>query len=283
MKPTIQILTRSFVLALAIATPTIAASAEGTVSAAPAAPLAVGPAQVEAMLQWSDIVTHLADLAELDYAHPGILDVAPRAVDEILAAEDDDPASFAVAFGESTVDVVHKYRDFSDVDRGDEVSAVEIEAKARRQLACLGLDRFDLPEVRVRQLMRASSDEPNQPEALAFKVFADLMIDGVRVEGPRVSLSYYLDGGLHKLRVRWPEMTMDQNSTGQPWTLARLAPRVHRELAGHPLARVSGALDLSAGFSVREGRIVRMVSIRGMLEGGGDSRRWGVLNVGLDS
>lgn len=283
MKSATQTLTGSFLLALMTATPTFAASATPIAPPVAADAPTVSAVRVEAMLQWSGVVAQLGDLEELDYAHPGILDAAPRAIEQILADEDDEPSSFSVTFGESAVDLVHKYRNFSDVIAGADVGTVEIEAKAREHLGRLGLDRFDLPELRVRQLMRASSDAPDAPQALAYKVFADLVIDGVPVEGPRVTLSYFLDGSLHKLRVRWPEMSMDSNSSRRPWTLQRILPRVQRELSQHPLAHISGPLDLAAAFMVREGRIVPVVSITGMLEGPDEARRWGVLNVALDS
>ena len=275
-------LAATLILGLAT-TPAGAAVTDAAVSGAPRVDSAVamaGAAQIPALLQEYNIAHELNLLAASDYAHPGLADAAPGAIQDILEQAGDEPGHYQINSDDpATLFIVNRSRDFGAVQPGNEVSRTEIETSARQLLARLGIEEFDISELRVRRLMRATSDAPDSPQPMAYKVFGDLHIGNARVEGPKVLISYYLDGVLQKVRIHWPRMEMDPAFMGVNWTMERILPQVQAAVAAHPLGSIDGALRLNVAYALEAGLLRPVVTVTGMLSDGDGSGRWGILEI----
>jgi hypothetical protein len=250
------------------------ASEQQTAAEAPAA------SQLYSLLQEYEIAHGLDMLAAGDYAHPGLADAAPGAIEDILEQAGDDPEHYLVdASDPSTLVIVNQIRDFSAVLPGNQASRSEIEESARRLLARLGIEEFDVSDLRVRRLMRATSETPDAATPLAYRVFGDLRISNARVVGPKILIGYYLDGVLQKARIQWPEMEMDRSFAGVSWATERIVPQVRPALAAHPLGHIDGPLRFDVVLDLQQGLLRPMVTATGMLSDGAGSGRWGVLEI----
>lgn len=181
--------------------------------------------------------------------------------------------------------IVNRSKHFGDVPAPAIVPAQVIEQQAQADLLALGISLDPAQTLVVDEMMRAPSSDPTQAEPVAYKVFVDLELGGHRVAGPRVILSYYLDGELHKVSARWPEVVGSAPSSLSPWS--NVEALVYGALATHPLGAETHPLSAEARLTIVDGFLRQEVVIRGLLSagpGGGpifgeDTGRIGELNI----
>lgn len=185
---------------------------------------------------------------------------------------------FLVAPGRDQLLIQHASKLFSDVPAAQQVGETQILAAAQADLNAIGLSLGEGQTLKVDRLMRASSDDPDNPELAAYKVFVGLEIDGRPVEGPRAVLSYFTDGELHKVSASWPAI----DSAGGPGPLpsaGAILSAVYSKLAAHPLGAETNPIEADAGLTVDGGTLRHVVQVRGLLDNGDGQGRLGQLDV----
>ena len=186
--------------------------------------------------------------------------------------------SFRIAEGAEQLYIHHRWRVFSDVPPHAAVSEGVIAQQAGQDLALLGIPLPAKQQLRVDRLMRASSKAPGQPEAVAYKVFVGLELAGTPVVGPRLVLSYYLDGTLHKVAGHWPQIDAAAGPPAPP-PMPLVRDLVFSALKTHPLGAETHPRRAAAELSVVAGQLRHSVRVSGLLDNGMGGGRIGELEV----
>lgn len=174
---------------------------------------------------------------------------------------------FLVAPDRDQLLILHTSKLFSDVAPAEEVTEAQILASANADLNAIGLQLGEGQTLKVDRLMRASSDDPSNPDLAAYKVFVGLEINGRPVMGPRVVLSYFTDGELHKVSASWPAIDSPSGAGPLPSGSAILSA-VYAKLEVHPLGAETNPLEADAAMTVEGGVLRHVVQVRGMLDNG---------------
>lgn len=174
---------------------------------------------------------------------------------------------FRVDPTQNELSIRHKSKLFSDVPASAVVGEAQILTQAQADLAILDVALGEGQSLEVSELMRASSTDPDHPNLAAYKVFVDLEIDGHPVLGPRLVLSYFLDGELHKVSATWPEIDSASGPAPLPSPGAILTA-VYGKLAAHPLGAETNPLEAGAALTVDGGELHHVVLVQGLLDNG---------------
>ncbi|NVB42773.1 hypothetical protein G6O69_33435 [Pseudenhygromyxa sp. WMMC2535] len=252
-------------------------------------PLTIDEQGVGSLLSAGGVGSDLLEQAEVSYTGAAItakpaIKIEALTGEEIVDAESIDGEilgstknySFRVDQSRNQMHVRHSWRAFDDVVAGTEVDEATILQTASADLQALGVSLGAGQVLSVDKLMRASSTNPQQPEVVAYKVFVNLELDGHPVLGPKLVLSYYLDGQLHKLSARWPAVNSGPPSLP---TAAAIQSQVFTALAAHPLGAETNPLSASAQLGVVSGQLRHVIMISGLLDNGEGSGRQGELDV----
>lgn len=252
-------------------------------------PMTIDSAGVGQLLAVGGVGPKLQAQAQLDYTSPAIVE-QPGAKIEALTGEpildaglvDGDLVGvtpsyrFRVSTSGDQFLIRHRSRRFSDVPASAVVPESAILQQATADLALLGVNLGAGQSLSVDRLMRAASTNPQQPEAVAYKVFVKLELNGRPVSGPKLVLSYYLDGELHKLSAHWPEI---HSGPPAPPSSAAIQSQVFAALSTHPLGAESNPLTADAYLVVVGGQLRHVVAIEGLLDNGLGDGRYGELAV----
>lgn len=233
----------------------------------------------------------LSKAAEVRYTHPGVtLARYPALLKSALGEQvvdatsvgsrtvgDTETFTFAIDEEKGTLVLRNRRRDLVDARPEIRVEASVVEHRARTLLRALDLRLPTGSPFEVRGLMREDSNKRGQPEKVAYKIFAGLRLDGFAVQGPRIVLSYFMDGELHGAFVRWPNMRATDKSASL--TEEQVVQRVKQRMMQHPLGAASESLEARVGFVAEAGEMRRVVLLTGMIDGADGARRWAELAV----
>lgn len=170
-------------------------------------------------------------------------------------------------------------RDSFESNSGN-ASKVQVQAKALQILHQMNIVDVDEESLEVRSLMVQENSEFGElhaPREIAYKIFVGRKIEGVKVLGSRIVLSFFLDGSLHKIHAHWPAF---ENKNAIHVTKEMIQAKVNEALGASPL-QASKDLEVDAGFTIEDGKLRPAVVVSGTLENGivpGEGRQ-GVLEV----
>ena len=195
-----------------------------------------------------------------------------------LRAENQDYLVLSSGDG-SFIEIRNRARSSFDLPEGvKEISEEEALNTAKNDLAKLELsasDGFFKQEIKVSELRAIDSESPTAERRLAYKIFVESTLDGVRVEGPRAVLSYYLDGTLHKVRISRPELVQG-TYTQSPILLDVAEQKLQEVLSNHPLGKYPlEEISLRRNLIVENGILTPAVIAKGLLRSEIGSGRWG--------
>ena len=248
--------------------------------------MTITQAQLASLIQSSGALSAFASAGDIAYDHPGVAAAGVGLIEgltgEAATVATNTPgilagttASFLFKLDRArgVLNIHHRSRGYTDGDLAD-VGAAAIQPIALEQLARAGIRPQAGATIKVQALERKRVGSPTDVRRLAYKVFVDLRLSGLSVEGPRAVLSYFVDGSLHKIMVTWPEIHSDPDLLGGPLTPASAAAAAFALLSGHPLGSISTPLTVAPGMVVDGVRLRRALFLSGRLHNpDGDDRR----------
>ncbi len=169
----------------------------------------------------------------------------------------------------SKINIRNRSRSYSDQHAQEYVGRNIIAEKARKDLALLGMQDVDNTDTQLTTLMRAEKDESTgrvQKQSIAYKVRITRKLNNMRVWGQRATLSYFLDGSLHKAALIWPDIRSKSYQLSKNYTKRELLGKVYRSLQQHPLGQIQN-LRAAAALVVKNGELRKVIQISGSLRG----------------
>lgn len=131
-------------------------------------------------------------------------------------------------------------------------------------IAVFNLVRREMPVVDPEQLKQMQMSFRIQKKTIAYKVRVHRKIKGKRLWGPRMTLSYFMDGSINKIQMRWPKIKDMGRAVRSSSSEDEILDRVHRTLNEHELHKAS-KLDFDVIYVVRNGQIKQEVVIKGKI------------------
>lgn len=150
--------------------------------------------------------------------------------------------------------------------------------QAMRDLERLGIGESVELDVRGDYLMVKDEDLPGTETPLLYVVKVRRLLNGIEVQGPRATLSYFLDGELRSAKVRWP--SVDPSTLGPAPAAAQVVQTALKKLGQSGIAAGKTKPTIHHKYVVTDGGLKRLLVLTGRIEGGPEmSHRFGTAEI----
>lgn len=178
---------------------------------------------------------------------------------------------YQVRYEEDALMLRNTSKTYSDGKVDMEVAAADIEDVVKADLATLGLQEkvinqdLDIQVIRLLRKTINSDDGVLTSEAVAYKVHVHRKIGGLNVRGARILLSYFMDGTLQKVSMKWPKIlghTIEVPKWSEEQEEAILDAAMAEIVPGTNMYKYIEDVDARLGLEIEDGYIKPIVIFR---------------------
>ena len=238
----------------------------------------VDGSHLAAMVENGDVLRALNEIESIEYEDSSFVTINAARIGDLLqetvAVEKkgtvtdgrSENYSFRMDSAKSVLFIRNEKRALGDYK--EIVGKEEIRQKAMRDIQLLGIVDVGNLDILVTRIMRKKKGDLENAKPVLYKVKIRRLISGKKLYGQRLVLSYFLDGGLHKVLYRWPVIEKKMHCTSVLKT-DEVVNSIKNGLLNHPISKIPvERVSISVGLKVIDGDIKRVIFVDGKMSNG---------------